>query len=178
MKNLIALAALAIVATPAAAFAADGNVDINGSVAAVCKFNAPTSATITLNEMADGDGFLNAAVGNGKTATLTGWCNGVHSTMAVTATELTGSVSAGGASGFTSRVDYTATAATHSASANAAVSASDTTTVAGAGTAANLGLFADTVTVTLSNLAPGAAGARLVAGAYTGNVKVTLTPAL
>ncbi|MND52767.1 hypothetical protein D3C87_947500 [compost metagenome] len=177
MKTLIALAAVAAVSAPVAAFAADGNVAINGSVAAVCKFSLD-NATISLGEMADGDGFLNAAVVNNKTATLTGWCNGVSSTMAVTATELTRSGAAVNAAGFTSRVDYTATAATQSASLGAAASANDTTVTAGAGAAANLGLFADNVTVTLTNAAPGAAGARLVAGSYTGNVKVTLTPAL
>lgn len=177
MKTLIALAALAAMSAPAAAFAADGNVTIDGSVAAVCKFTTDT-ASISLGEMADGDGFLNAAVVNNKTATLTGWCNGISSTMAVTATELTRTGAPVTATGFTSRVDYTATAATQSASLGAAVSANDSSVTAGAGSAASLGLFADNVTVTLSNSAPGAAGARLVAGAYTGNVKVTLTPAL
>lgn len=176
MKTLIALAALAVVSAPAAAFAADGNVNINGSVAAVCKFSTDT-ATISLGEMTDSDGRLNAAVFSGKTANLTGWCNGVGSTMAVTATELTRSGSAVTAAGFTSRVNYVATAATRSASLDAAVSATDTSATAGAGTAVNLGLFADNVAVTLAAVTA-ASAERLVAGDYTGNVKITLTPAL
>lgn len=174
-KILILAAPLALVASPALAQSVDGNVTIDGSVAARCLFSIP-SATIHLNEISQtgsgaGAGTLNTAAVNGKSATLNAWCNGSASTMSVEATALTlQSPPATIPSGFVSRVDYSADAAAGS------VTASDTTSSVGAGTAATVGLFNSDINVTLRDSST--ASGLLVAGSYAGNVKVTLTPAL
>ena len=72
-------------------------------------------------------------------------------------------------SGFTRRIDYTATAGANGASA------ADTSTAAGAGQASDVGIFTGDVVVTLSSSsAPN--DAMLIAGAYAGQVLVTLSP--
>jgi hypothetical protein len=167
MKFLLtATAILAFI--PAAASAQDvtGTVDINATVAAKCLFTT-AAQTITIPELAGADGKLDAATVNGQTKTLAGWCNGTAATMAVTATPLLNPGSGG--TSFDTHVDYTATALAN------AVSADDTTTLAGAGTPQTVGVFAGDIVVTLS-AAASAGGKLLLAGAYTGNVTVTLSP--
>lgn len=179
MKTLLALGALAALAIPGVAFAqtaqspVTGNVAINGFVDARCVI-APT-ATITLNEMAAADGTYNL-VADGKTATLAGWCNGLTSNMSVASTAITRTGAVGAPpSGFVDVVNFTATASVTPAGALAAVSASDST-VAAPSLAAPVTLFSGAITVALSG--SGTAAGKLVAGAYTGNVAVTLTPGL
>ena len=88
--------------------------------------------------------------------------------MAVTATELTSTTSAPNSS-FDNRVDYTAVA-----SANG-VNASDSSVTTGAGGSTSVNVFAGSIGVTLSDAATPNNGV-LVAGSYTGNVTVTLSP--
>ncbi|MFL6858667.1 MAG: hypothetical protein ACJ8DZ_05435 [Allosphingosinicella sp.] len=167
MRRLLTAATI-LAAIPAAASAQDvtGTVTINATVAQKCLFTTP-SATITIPELAGADGKLDPATVNGQTKTLVGWCNGTAATMAVAATPIT-TAAPGGAS-FDNRVDYTATALAN------AVSANDTSTIAGAGTPQTVGVFSGDIVVTLSGAAsPG--GKLLLAGAYTGNVTVTLSP--
>lgn len=168
-KIILATAGLALLAAPAA-FAADGTVTINGSVAAACVI-AP-SATITLGEMADSNGLYNS-VANGKTATLAGWCNGAASTMSVVANPIVLQGVHTTPTGFTDTVNYTATAAVTPAGAGSPVSTSDSTTAAAAA-AATVGLFNGNITVTLSASATPAG--QLIAGSYSGTTVVTLTP--
>lgn len=172
MRKLLALAALPAIlaASPALAQAgATGTVTIDGSVAGRCMFTLP-NATISLGELSlSSNGRLDVSKVNGRSATLNGWCNGTASTMSVTTTQLTNSVTA--TTGFDNRVDYTGTAV-----ANAA-SASDSSLTAGAGTAVTVGQFSGDVVVTLS-AASSPTNGLMVAGTYTGNVQVTLTPAL
>lgn len=172
MKKLaICIAApVALAAMPALAQDATGNVYINGSVAGRCLFTTP-SQTINLGELAlpgtdTNAGKLDASKVNGQSATLVGWCNNAAATMTVEATKLTNSASA--ATGFTNSIDYLATATANS------VDATDTTTVAGAGTASNVGMFTGDIDVALSSAATD--GGILVAGTYTGLVTVTLAP--
>jgi hypothetical protein len=89
--------------------------------------------------------------------------------MTVTTTQLTGPTAT--AAGFDTRIDYTATAVAN------AISASDSSLVAGPGTSSTVGLFTGNVVVTLSAASSPTSGL-LVAGAYTGNVVVTLTPTI
>lgn len=175
MRNILIIAALPAVlaASPALAATAPtgvtGQVDIDGSVAARCMFTLP-NATISLGEISlTSNGKLDTSKVDGRTATLTGWCNGAASTMTVTTTELTNAT--GAPTGFDNRVDYTATATANS------VPASDTSLSAGAGSPATVGLFSGDITVALS-ASSSPTGGIMVAGTYTGNVKVTLTPAL
>ena len=170
MRNLLILAIpAALVASPALAQsgAVTGTVNINGSVAGRCTFTLP-SVTLSLGELSlASNGKLDTSKVNGKTATLTGWCNNTAATMAVTTTQLTTGTAA--PTGFDNRVDYTATAVANSASA------SDSSLTAGAGTASTVGLFTGNIVVTLSGASSPSNGL-MVAGGYTGNVVVTLTP--
>lgn len=169
MRKLIILSApLALLASPAMAQSAvDGTVDINGSVAGRCMFTVPNK-TISLGEISlASNGKLDVSKVNGRNETLTGWCNNTTASMTVTSTALTNGTSA--PTGFDNRVDYTATAVTGSTSAN------DSSVTAGAGAASNVGLFTGDIVVTLSNASSPNNGL-MVAGGYTGNVVVTLTP--
>jgi hypothetical protein len=166
---------MVIAATPAAA-QSTGTVAVDGQVAGRCLFTTP-SATISVGEMAvqgtgASAGKLNAAVVNGQTRTLVGWCNGSASTMSVEtqALTLTGFAAAAPA-GFDKRVDYTATAVAN------AVSADDSSIDAGAGAAETVGLFTGDVVVTLSAASSPTSGL-LIAGGYQGQVLVTLSPAI
>lgn len=177
MRKLLVLAApLALVATPALAQSATGTVNIDGTVAARCLFNIP-NATIHLNEISQtgagaGAGTLNVGAVNGQRATLNAWCNGAASNMTVEATALTlQSPPATIPTGFVSRVDYGADAA-----AIGTATGTDESWTPGVGLPVLVGLFNSDIDVILKNAstAPGL----LVAGTYTGNVKVTLTPAV
>ena len=170
------LAAAGLLASSGAMAQATGTVSVDGSVAGRCLFTTP-SATISVGEMAlQGTGTtagkLNAAVINGQSRTLVGWCNGSASTMSVETQPLmnTGFAPAAPA-GFDKRVDYTATAVAN------AVSASDASLTAGAGTASTVGLFTGDVVVTLSAASSPTSGL-LIAGGYQGQVLVTLSPAI
>ena len=173
MNKLLFTAALplALVAVPAAAQDATGTVTIDGSVAGRCLFTLPNE-TISLGEMSlggsDGNaGRLDTSVVNGRSATLVGWCNSAAAGMTVEAFPLLNTANA--ATGFTNRVDFTATA-----SANG-TDGTDTTLTNGSGSTVSVGMFTGNIDVTLSNSsAPG--NALLVAGDYDGSVEVTLTP--
>jgi len=170
MRKLILLSApLALLASPALAQSTDvtGTVDINGSVAGRCMFTVPNK-TISLGEISlASNGKLDVSKVNGKSETLTGWCNNTTASMTVTSSPLLNGTTA--PTGFDNRVDYTATAVTGSTSAN------DTSVTAGAGAASNVGLFTGDIVVTLSNASSPTSGL-MVAGGYSGNVVVTLTP--
>jgi hypothetical protein len=166
---------MALAAIPAAA-QTTGTVNVDGSVAGRCLFTTP-SATISVGEMAvqgtgSTAGKLNAAVIEGQTRTLVGWCNGSASTMSVETLPLMNTGFAPAApTGFDKRVDYTATAVAN------AVSADDSSIAGGAGAASTVGLFTGDVAVTLSG-ASSPTGGLLVAGTYQGQVIVTLSPAI
>ena len=166
---------IALSAAPAAA-QSTGTVAVSGEVAGRCLFTTP-SATISVGEMAlsgtdTAAGKLNAAVINGQSRTLVGWCNGSASTMAVEAQALVNTGFAGSApAGFDKVVNYTATAVAN------AVDASDTSTDAGAGMSDVVGLFTGNVVVTLSAASSPTSGL-LIAGGYQGQVLVTLSPAI
>jgi hypothetical protein len=172
MRKIVLIAApLALVASPALAEDATGTVDITGSVAGRCLFTTP-SGLIELGELSLGGsdsnaGRLDDSVVNGESATLVGWCNGSAAGMYVEAFPLLNS--APDATGFTNRVDFTATAEANEAEAD------DTSTDDGAGDTVSVGMFAGNVVVTLSD-ASAPSNDRLVAGDYDGSVVVTLTP--
>lgn len=174
MRKLLILAApFVALASPALAQSSTGTVDINGSVAGRCLFTVPNQ-TISLGELALGGtgstaGKLDVTRVNGQSRTLVGWCNNTAATMSVTTTQLTNPATT--VAGFDNRIDYTATAVANS------ISASDSSLVAGAGTASTVGMFTGNVVVTLS-AASSPTNGLLVAGSYTGNVIVTLTPTI
>jgi hypothetical protein len=145
-----------------------GCVTINAHVAADCAMTVGSDA-IHLGEISNASSNLDTAVVNAGTASLAGFCNGTTSTMTVQASPLTGPATT--ATGFTNIVNYTAKAALHGAPA---VFATDDSSVTGAGSPTTVGVFTDTIDVTLSNAS--SPTGMLVAGAYTGSVIVTLTP--
>jgi len=168
-KTLLLASAVALAGFAAPAMAqSTGTVSIDGSVADRCLFTTD-SQTISAGELAGTDGKLDTSKLDGQNRTLVGWCNGTAATMSVEAQPLlnvdfTGTLP----SGFNDRVDYTATATANS------LDATDDSTVAGAGTAVNVGVFSGDVKVALSGSTAG--GNLLVAGGYQGQVLVTLTP--
>lgn len=170
-KYLLSVLPLALAAMPASAQDSTGTVTIDGSVASRCLFTTP-SAVISLGELAvsgatTAAGRLDTAKVDGQAATLVGWCNNAAAGMTVEAFPLLNSLTA--ASGFTNRVDFTATATANGADA------SDDTLVAGGGTTAAVGMFTGDVDVTLSD-SSAPSDDLLVAGDYDGSVEVTLTP--
>lgn len=172
MHNRLLLALpLALLAVPAAAQDATGTVAIDGSVAGRCLFTTPNQ-TISLGEMSlsgsdSTAGRLDTSRVDGRNATLVGWCNNAAAGMTVEAFALTNTATT--ATGFTNRVDYTATASANTADAT------DSSLADGSGSTATVGLFSGDVLVTLSDAsAPG--NGLLVAGDYDGRVEVTLTP--
>ena len=179
MKKFLISAALLAAAVPGIASATtapgpvSGTVTVNGTVAARCQFTTGT-ATITIPELSDpATGNLLTSTVNGQSANLVGWCNGTTSTMTVNASPI---LNAGTApTGFTNRVDYTATATAHPATGpvSATDGSADSPT---AGTAATVGVFTSQIEVGLS--AASSPAGKLLAGAYTGQVLVTLTPGL
>ncbi|MBA4161405.1 MAG: hypothetical protein C0515_04860 [Novosphingobium sp.] len=171
MRKILILAALPAIlaASPALAQSATGTVNIDGSVAGRCMFTLP-NATISLGELSlASNGKLDVSKVNGKTATLTGWCNNTAASMTVTTTQLTTATAA--TAEFDNRVDYTGTATAN------AISANDSSLTAGAGTASTVGQFTGNIVVVLS-AASSPTNGLMVAGAYTGNVQVTLSPSL
>ena len=170
MRKLVLLTfPMALLASPALAQSAAGSVTVDGRVAGRCVFALP-NATISLGEISLlSNGRLDPAKVNGRTATLNGWCNSTAATMTVTTTQLVTGTAA--PSGFDNRVDYTGTATANS------VSGSDSSLTAGAGTPVNVGRFSGNVLVTLSAASSPSSGL-MVAGTYTGNVQVTLAPAI
>lgn len=168
-KHLILAIPALLAASPALAQSgtATGTVLIDGTVAGRCMFTLPNK-TISLGELSlASNGKLDVSKVNGRSETLTGWCNNTAATMTVTTTQLTTPTAA--PTGFDNRVDYTATATTGSISAN------DTSLTAGAGTPSSVGLFSGNIVVVLS-AASSPSNGLMVAGNYTGNVVVTLTP--
>lgn len=176
-KLILASVALAAATAPPALAqsSSTGTVTIDGSVAPRCLFTT-ASATIDAGELATSGtgtsaGKLDASKLDGQTRTLTGWCNGTASSMTVEARPVVNTtVTSAPPAGFDRVVNYTATATAN------AVSASDSSTVAGAGSPAIVSLFTGDVTVTLSGSSTPAAGL-LVAGTYQGETVVTLSAA-
>ena len=166
---LLGLAAPAVASATVAA--TTGTVTVNGSVAARCQFTTST-ATITLGELAKPDGTYDPTTVDGQNRTLQGWCNGASSSMTVNAQSLTNTTAA--PTGFSNQVDFTATALANSQSAVDTNSTDNT-----AGPPVTVGIFSGDIKVTLSaSSSHGGSTLKMVAGAYAGDVLVTLTPAI
>ena len=177
MRKLILASAVlaAVTATPVVAQTTTGTVTIDGSVAPRCLFTT-SNAVINVGELAQGGagasaGKLDPSKLDGQSRTLVGWCNGTASSMSVEALPVVNTtVTSAPPAGFDRVVNYTATATANS------VNAADSSIVAGAGSASTVGLFTGNVTVTLSSSSTPASGL-LIAGAYQGETRVTLSAA-
>lgn len=177
MKKFAIAAALGALTVSMPAFAAGevtGTVTVNGSVASKCQFTT-NSATITIPELAGADGKLDAATVNGQLATLAGWCNKSASSISVNATSLTNGITA--APGFTSAVDFAATATAYDKNGASVGFATDSNSAdATASGLTSVSMFRGDIKVELS-AASTTVDSLLTAGAYQGSVAVTLTPA-
>jgi hypothetical protein len=170
---LIAALPIALPAMPASA-QERGDFTLQGRVNLRCVFLLP-SAAISLGELARGGsgasaGKLDTSRVNGQTRELLGFCNSAASEMTVEAQPLVNvTAQAAPPGGFDRRVDYVATATVDD------VDATDQSADAGAGPGQNVGRFIGRVAVTLSDASTPNSGI-LVAGAYQGQVLVTLNP--
>jgi hypothetical protein len=177
-----ALAGLTAATGAVAQQAPTGVVNVTGTVAARCVFASPDAVTLAIGEMsvttgATADlGKLAPTALTSRTANLNGFCNGVAASIGVEGLALVNTdFTSAAPTGFDRRVDFT-TQATVATAALGSVSASDTTTTAGAGANTVAGLFSNDVVVSFSDAAT-PTGGRLIAGPYAGSVIVTLRPA-
>lgn len=176
--------ALSLVATAPAVAQTTATITIGGTASAVCSA-AGTFAAINVGDMVvAGTGGLNAATVNGRVSTNTTelFCNGVGSTLLVTAAPLTGGTLPDGAAGagFANVVNFTATAtvAAPGYSSVPGFSAADSTLTAS--TATPIGLLnapAGSFSVALSAATLPSGATRLLANpTYAGSVTLTLAP--
>jgi hypothetical protein len=170
---LIIGALLAVSASPALSQStsiAVGTVDVKGTVGSRCQVVAPATKEINVGEMTGNSGILDPTTINGRTETLSVWCNQASASMEVEALPLLNVAAV--ATGFTNRVDYTATA---TIGGTTGPTANDTSSTSAVGAPTPVGLSSGTINVVLSQAASNG-GPLLIAGAYTGRVLVTLRP--
>lgn len=186
MNCKLGLALIALAALPATASAQsteEGRVAVEGSVRPVCILGDPTPALVNLGQLsaASGPRTGRIAVVPPQTVILpASYCNFAGSVVAVSATALTASDTTAPSAGFVRAVNYTALATGWAAGASSATTAAladgSGATTNGTGATQPLPKVAD-ITLTLSSFtAPG--DQILVAGNYSGNVIVTLGPAI
>jgi hypothetical protein len=190
MKSLFTttLIATAFIGAPALA-QQTVNVEISGSAAASCSASG-SFANIALGNLVEtSTGGLRATQVNNKKAQNTSalFCNGVNSTLSLTANSLVAAASlpAGAASaGFTNQVQFRATASLlsggYSSDTITATDVSDTTASAGASDV--IGLLAapvNTLEITLTEAALPVGSTFLMADpSYTGSVTLTIAAQL
>lgn len=186
MNCKLGLALIAVVALPTMAAAQsteDGTVAVEGSVSPVCILGEPSPTLVDLGQLSAASGVRAgriAAIPPQTVVLPVSYCNFSGSMVSVSATALTTSDATAPVDGFTRAVNYTASAsgwADSSSSATTAAQGDGTSPTAnGSGAAQPLPQVAD-ITLTLSDFtAP--QDQLLVAGNYSGNVIVTLGPAI
>jgi hypothetical protein len=160
--------------TASAGSAASGNVDIYGHVDAKCDItNDPV--TLDLGEISQSNGQLDTGAVNNKTASLTAWCNGAGSKMAVSTTRITLQGAHTTPTGFADAIDYTATATVGAASASDSTTANPNPAPPGV----TVGAFTGSIQVKLTGAgAVGGSSLLMLAGNYHGTTTVTLSPGL
>lgn len=187
---MIGAAVASALAVPAGAQTLTGTINITGTVATKCSIIGGANATtftdnVNLGELSQADGTLeqSATLSNRFKSTTTNQapafrvaCNTAAPRVSVDANELTTAGAA--ANGYANRVDYIARVAVGQANggavniSNQTTQASATTQVVGAlsgGAQNNFTVTADTFTTPTAN-------AVMVAGNYTGNIVITVTP--
>lgn len=165
----------------------DANVNLYGHVDATCNITGDP-VNIDLQGLTDSNDQYNGKIGQQSAVTLSGWCNGASSKLSIKASPVTTSTSA--PQGFTNSVDYTAKVTL--GSGQNAKNTSDDSATSGSSSGVTVGAFAGigNLSVTFSNDRAtgysagqgqnhvGAANPLLVAGNYSGQTIVTLTPGL
>jgi hypothetical protein len=188
MKKIMIIAALAGSLLAGQALAQTSTVDVTANASAAC--SSTTFAPINLGDIrASGGGGLNTAAVNDKfsASTANALCNGVSSTLSVSAPPLVGNVATpNGANAFTHVVNYTATLSlSGSGYASGAQTAAVTTngnkaspTAPATGPSATVGLLSAgpgglQVTLSGAGLSDAPAATFLVAGTYSSTVTLT-----
>lgn len=186
MNCKFGIALIALAALPAAASAQtteQGMVDVVGSVRPICILGEPTPALVNLGQLsaASGPRTGRIAVIPPQTVILpASFCNFAGSVVSVSATALTANDPTAPSAGFSRAVNYTATATGWSTGSSSATTSAlgdgSNPTANGTGAVMPAPHVAD-ITLALSSFtAPG--DQILVAGNYSGNIVVTLGPAL
>jgi hypothetical protein len=192
-SSKIILSTIALLSISAPAFAQVqtqvGEANFQGNVPAVCSASGGF-VTINLGSLLDtATGGLKASQVNNQSSTNTSafFCNGVNSTLALTASNLvagTSLQSGAAAAGFTNQVTYRATASlltgAYSSDAVVATDVSDSTSTAG--TPDRIGLLAapiNTLQITLTQAAlPSGASFLMADPTYSGSVTLTIAAQL
>ena len=186
MKKIafLVIAASSVIATPALADVT-GTITLNGNVASKCSVTSTTPAgatfaqTVNFNELSQSNGTLRTGLASDFTAAAvqaTVVCNTGTPTISVDANPLT--TTATPATGYANTINYTATVTVARAGTTAATFSNATTasplpatTVGGA-----LANSPNNVTIATSGYATPALTDILVAGAYTGNIVIVISP--
>ncbi|MFM5893072.1 MAG: hypothetical protein ACKOQM_01385 [Novosphingobium sp.] len=184
MKKIAFLAAAtaAVLATPAMAQNVTGTITLQGNVAAKCSVtpgNGSTFAqTVDFLELAQANGTLRTGLATDfGTRSATVVCNTGTPKISVDANPLATGASAPG--GYSNTINYTASVAVNTTGANAGPfsNASNAAPLAatsiGGGSLANA---ANNINITTSGYATTNLTDILVAGAYTGNIVVVISP--
>lgn len=185
---ILALAGVALSATPALAAPISGSVDITGTVGAKCSLSPSTDSlddTVSLNSGAD--------MADANTGQLGAWaasasysfshkliCTGSTVTVALTAVPPVTTTGAA-TTGYTNRIDYNATLTAVPASGANAVATGDSTTALGASASATTAdrlstTVGDNLTIKLDNFHTATSTDVLMAGSYGATVTYSVTP--
>lgn len=182
---LIAMAASAMIATPAAAQNVTGTINITGSVAPKCFVNGPAAGTtfggnVAMGELAQADGTLLPSATLSSTFAAAGAgvltaqviCTSANPEVSVTSTPLTNVATAD--AGYDNSIDYTADVTFTRVGGTTLVS--DPSAVAAATTATLASRLTGTGTnVSVATSAWNASGI-LVSGSYAGQIQVVIAP--
>jgi hypothetical protein len=180
----LAAATAAVLATPAMAQNVTGTITLNGTVASKCTVtSAPAGATfaqtVNFGELAQADGTLRSGLSTDFSATpvqATVVCNTATPKISVDANPMVNSATA--AAGYANTINYTASVAVATTGANAGPFTNATTAAPGAATAigSELANSANNVVVTTTGYATPNGTDILVAGSYTGNIVIVISP--
>jgi hypothetical protein len=180
MKKIL-IAAVALSALSAPAFAETANVNVTANVGAACTTGIPLNTPLNIGTISSGVGVLNSALVNAIAVALPGpfVCNGMQTSIAASATNLTGSnVPSTGAisAGFTNVVTYTVDLTKPAAGYVQNPFSSTVVVTATSGAAATVrpvGLVNSGLGIDVNG---SAAAGILVAGTYTGTMTLVTTP--
>jgi type 1 fimbria pilin len=179
----LAAATAAVLATPAMAQNVTGTITLNGTVASKCTVtSAPAGATfaqtVNFGELAQADGTLRSGLSTDFSATpvqATVVCNTATPKISVDANPMVNVAAA--ATGYANTINYTANVAVTTTTATNSFS-NATTAAAGAATAIGgpLANSPNNVVVTTTGYATPNGTDILVAGSYTGNIVIVISP--
>ena len=186
MKKIafLAIAASAAIASPAMAQNVTGTITLNGNVAAKCSVTSGTpgatfAQTVNFGELAQSNGTLRTGLATDFSLTpvqATVVCNTGTPKISVDANPL--ATGATITTGYANTINYTATVAVATSPSGTVSTSNATTSAPGALTAigAPLANTANNVVVTTSGYNTPGATDILVAGVYTGNIIIVISP--